>query len=1067
MLCTFVLINVIILLVLTSIFIYMIIIVEKNDIKFTFCTKKYLTFLQREQEMSLFKPYYKEVATMHVGCEEPHAYFIPFESRAAAETGNRAISEFFCQLSGEWDFRFFKNPTEIENETLAKLHKIKSDKIPVPASWENLVGRGYDVPNYTIVVYPFPLDPPNVPVENNPCALYSRTFTVTEKQLKGKRAMLTFEGVSSCFYVWVNGKFLAYSEVSHCTSEIDATDALIAGENKIDVLVIKFSTASYLEDQDMFRCGGIFREVYLLFRDKKCITDISVKCELSKSFKKATFTAEITGNIQKDATFALLDENGNDVGIAVADLIEKTVTFTLNNPKLWSSEVPNLYTVYIQNGNEHIMLKVGARKIEVKNRVIYINGKKVKARGVNRHDSNFLLGYATPMEHMVRDLEIMKQCHVNMVRTSHYPSDPRFIELCDKYGFYVCDEADIETHGFNYNENFNWSYLSKHADWKGNYIDRAVRLYERDKNHACVIMWSLGNESGMGENQLAMADYIRSKDTTRLLHYEGANKGYLEKRGDDLDKYYAKATDVESYMYAPVENIVKYCEDEKELYPYYLCEYCHAMGNGPGDLKKYWDAIMSHDNFFGGCVWEFCDHAAMLGGTPEKPELGYGGSFGDTPNAGNFCMDGLLYPDRRLHTGMLELKEVQKPYRITEVNARKGKFLLENLRNFTDLSDILILWSLEVNGASIASGTVETSLAPESAEEFTLKFPKLPEIGTFAVNFTFVQKTEAQLVPAMTELGRAQIVLQRNHIAPSVKSAMTPVSVEESKKDIIISASETICTFSKESGSLYSFKQNGKEMLAGPTKVAFTRAYIDNDKFIKMKWDLIGLYGAEEVVDKVTVLKNGIKTKLHFVAKKKTVLKATVTYTLDVRGNLAVKLDADIIDSGIRYYPRIGLLFTAVHDIENVRYFGYGPMESYNDKHLAARLGDFKTTVHDNFEPYLYPQENGAHYSTSWMSAMTHAGNGLLFATMHSAFSFDISHYSTEQLINAHYHHKLVEEDFTYIHIDAAQSGMGSNACGPVLDEQYQVKHGKHTLMFTVQGCRGGDISYPGDQACR
>ncbi len=1013
--------------------------------------------------MAFFKPYYKELSTIHVGCETPHAYFIPFESREKALDGNRAGSAYFHQLSGEWDFRYFKNPSEIENETLESLHLTKADRIPVPASWENL-RRGYGIPNYTNVVYPFPLNPPEVPAENNPCGLYTRTFSLTEKELRGKEVFLNFEGVYSCFYVWVNGKFLAYSEVSHCTSEINATDALVAGENKIDVLVIKFSTASYLEDQDMFRAGGIFREVYLLSRDKKSIRDISVKCELSKSFKKATFTAEIDGTLKKDASFELLDENGNAVSaLASVDYIDKKVTFTLNNPKLWSSEVPNLYTLYIENGNECIALKVGARKIEVKNRVIYINGKKVKARGVNRHDSNPLLGYATPMEHMVRDLEIMKKCHVNMVRTSHYPSDPRFIELCDKYGFYVCDEADIETHGFNYDERYNWSFLSKHPDWKENYVDRAVRLYERDKNHACVIMWSLGNESGMGENQLAMADYIRSRDNTRLLHYEGANKGYLSKRGDDLEKYYAKATDVESYMYAPVEDIVKYCENENELYPYYLCEYCHAMGNGPGDLEKYWNAIYAHDNFFGGCVWEFCDHAALLGGTPENPEYGYGGSFGDTPNAGNFCMDGLLYPDRRLHTGMLELKEVQKPYRITAVDAKKGRFLLENLRNFTTLDDTIIFWSLEVNGKAVASGSIETSLAPESTEEIKIKYPAMPE-GTATVNFTFMQKTETPLVCAMTEMGRTQVVLKREHISPSVNSPVSAVAKNETESDIVLSASRTVCRFDKTNGSLYSFVQNGTEMLAAPTKVAFTRAYIDNDKYIKIKWDLIGLYGAKEVVDKVTATKNSVKAKLHFVAKEKTVLKATVTYTLDNTGKLAVKLDAEIIDSGIRYYPRIGLLFTAVHDIENVRYFGYGPMESYCDKKLAARLGDFGTTVHDNFEPYLYPQENGAHFSTDWLYASSHYGNGLLFATTDEPFSFDISHYSTEQLINAHYHHKLTEEDFTYIHIDAAHSGVGSNACGPVLDEKYQVKHGKYTLTFTLDSCRGGDICYPSDK---
>ncbi len=1011
--------------------------------------------------MPLFEPYYKELHTMHVGCEAPRAYFIPYGSIDDAVKGNRAASDFFFQLSGEWDFRFFKNPSEAEDKTLDILHSTKADKIPVPASWENLVGRGYDVPNYTNVVYPFPLDPPNVPSENNPCALYSRSFTLTEKQLRGKEVFLNFEGVSSCFYVFVNGKFLAYSEVSHCISEINATNALVCGENKIDVFVIKFSTASYLEDQDMFRCGGIFREVYLLFRDKKRITDVSVKCELSKSFKKATFTASISGNLQKNATFALIDADGKDTGaICAADLISGKVTFTINNPKLWSSEVPNLYKIYILNGNEHIAITTGARKIEVRDRVIYINGKKVKARGANRHDSNPLLGYAAPLEHMIRDLEIMKQNHINMVRTSHYPSDPRFMELCDKYGFYVCDEADIETHGFNYNEKFNWSYLSKHKDWKDAYVDRAVRLYERDKNNVCVIMWSLGNESGMGQNQIAMADYIKKRDNTRLLHYEGTNKGYLKPRGDDLDKFYGTVSDVESYMYAPVENIVKYCENDSEKYPFFLCEYCHAMGNSPGDLKKYWDAIYSHDNFFGGCIWEFCDHAALLGGTPTEPEYGYGGSFGDTPNAGNFCMDGCVYPDRRLHTGMLELKEIQKPYRITEINAKKGKFLLENLRNFTSLSDIIILWSLEANGKAVASGSLETSLAPESAEEFTIKYPKELPNGTLAINFTFIQKTEAPLVPAAFENGRTQIIIERNDICPTALATATAVTVTENEEYIVARAAETVCTFSKENGMLKSFVQSGKELLKAPCEVAFTRAYIDNDKYIKAKWDLIGLYSAKEVVEKVSVTKNGVKTKLRFEAKEKILLSATVTYTLDKCGKLTVKLDADIKDSQIRFYPRIGIKLTAVRDIENVRYFGYGPMESYIDKHHAARLGDFTTTVKDNFEPYLYPQENGAHYSTAWMSASTYAGHGLLFGAVEKPFSFDISHYSTEQLINAHYNHKLKEEDFTFIHIDAKQSGCGSNACGPVLDDEFQVKCGKYSLVFTIEGCRTGDLIF-------
>ncbi|MBQ4151349.1 MAG: DUF4981 domain-containing protein [Clostridia bacterium] len=1014
--------------------------------------------------MALFLNYHKDVSTMHVECEEPHAYFIPFESRDSALTENRAQSKYFKQLSGEWDFRFFKSISEIKDLSLNDIHKFPADKIPVPASWENL-GKGYGKPNYTNVTYPFPLDPPNIPDEINPCALYSRTFTAF--CYSDKKQILTFEGVYSAFYVYINGFFAGYSEVSHCTTEIDISSLLQNGPNRIDVLVVKFSAASYLEDQDMFRAGGIFREVYILSRDKKGIRDISVKCDIEKPFKTVTFTADIDGFIAKNATFALLDADGNDTGALVAaDFKNKKVTFTLEKPKLWSSEEPNLYKIYIQNGNEHIMLAVGARKIEVKKRVVYINGKKVKARGVNRHDSNPLLGYATPVEHMIRDLEIMKAHHINMIRTSHYPSDPRFIELCDKYGFYVCDEADIETHGFNYDEKFNWSYLSKHADWKENYIDRAARLYERDKNHACVIMWSLGNESGMGENQLAMADYIRARDTSRLLHYEGANKGYLSKRGDDLDKYYGKATDVESYMYAPVEDIVKYCEDKKELYPYFLCEYCHAMGNGPGDFRKYWDAIYAHDNFFGGCVWEFCDHGALLGGTRDNPEYGYGGSFGDTPNAGNFCMDGLVYPDRRLHTGILELKEVQKPYRITEVDAAKGIFCLENLRNFTKLSDIFIRWSLEVNGKAVAGGILDIPVAPEKSEEFLLKFPKKLGKGTKTVTFTFIQKYDVPLLKAGTELGGEQFIIKRNDLLPTVRPQNYEVDfslfkVEETRDKYIIKAGASVFTFGKTSAALESFVHSGKEMLAAPTKICFTRAPIDNDKYILLKWNLIGLYEAKEFLDSIDVKSTKehitVKTKLHFTAKCETLIEATVTYVINNSGALDITLDADIKDRGIRYYPRIGLVFTAVRDFENVRYFGYGPMESYNDKHLAARLGDFKTTVTDNFEPYVRPQENGAHYATGWLEATTYAGESLLFKSA-TPFSFDISHYSIKQLKDVAYVQKLVDENSTFIYIDGYQSGTGSNACGPVLDEKYQLKHGKHTLSFTLEAARGGDI---------
>lgn len=1015
--------------------------------------------------MTLFKPYFKDIGTLHVGCEEPRAYFIPYASLEDAKNGNRASSDFFISLCGEWDFRFFNTPEIPCGMTLEELHGMSADKMPVPASWENMVGRGYDVPNYTNIEYPFPLDPPNLP-ENNPCALYSRSISISEGYLKNKEIFLNFEGVSSCFYLYVNGSFAAYSEVSHCTSEINVTDLLHAGENQIDVLVIKFSTGSYLEDQDMFRCGGIFREVYLLSRDKKCITDISVSCDLSKSFAKVVFTANLTGTLQKNAVFALLDADGRDAGaICAVDYIAQTVTFTLRKPKLWSSETPYLYGLYIQNGNEHILLHVGARKIEVHDRVIYINGRKVKARGVNRHDSNPAIGYATPMEHMLRDLAILKQNNVNMIRTSHYPNDPRFVELCDQYGFYLVDEADIETHGFQLASEYGWSYLSMHAGWTEAYVDRAVRLYERDKNHVSVIMWSLGNESGMGQNQLRMAEYIRARDNSRLLHYEGANYNLLKDR-TDFAELYGTAVDIESYMYAPAENAERYCQNEEQKFPFFLCEYCHAMGNSPGDLKEYWDVIYRNDRFFGGCVWEYCDHAALLGGTPEHPEYGYGGSFGDTPHSENFCMDGLVYPDRRLHTGMLELREAIKPYRIAAVDMKKGKFRLENLRNFTDLSDILIRWVAEANGKPIASGILQPSTLPESAEDFTLPLPKVLPSGTTAVNFTFVQSRETELVPAGFETGHTQILLARNDILPTVKKQKFAPVCSENDLGVVVSCGDTVYTFDKASGMLTQILDHGTALLHAPMQIAYTRAPMDNDRYVKLHWNNIGLDEVTYTLDSFAVTAQNakritLKAKLQYTTTLgKKFLKAELIYTVSADGDLSIRMHANLLDTGIRFYPRIGICLTARKDLEKVRYFGYGPMESYSDKRLAARLGDFSTTVTDNFEPYLRPQENGAHDSVSWLDVHTHAGHGLLVCTEGEPFSFNASHYSTEQLRDTPYLHELREEDATYIHLDAKQSGCGSHSCGPRLAEHLRVNFGKYVLQVKLTPCKSGDIQF-------
>ena len=464
--------------------------------------------------------YHKDLKTLHVNCEKPRAYFVPFSNEAGARDGVREYSEYFKTLIGEWDFNFYKSVTDVPCPT-GEVEFL--EKLDVPMNWQHAFGRNYDKIQYSNQEYPFPNNPPHVPREN-PAGLYSRSFILTEEELSGKDIMLNFEGVDSCFYLYLNNKFVGYSQVSHMTSEFNVTDYVKAGENLIRALVLKWCHGSYLEDQDMFRSSGIFREVYLLRRDKARINDVFVRYGLNDDFSRADVRVELSTNSALDAEIKVVSACGAELLKTNASIsgVETVELGTVENPALWSSEAPTLYYLEIKAGTEFIRIAFGIKKVEIKNAVVYINGKKVKAKGVNRHDSHPYLGHATPMEHMLRDVMIMKRHNVNMVRTSHYPNDPRFLELCDVYGLYVCDEADLECHGSDiYHTN---NMFSNNPEWEETYLDRAERMLERDKNHASVIMWSVGNESGAGVNHKAMADYFRRRDGSRILLVDDESK---------------------------------------------------------------------------------------------------------------------------------------------------------------------------------------------------------------------------------------------------------------------------------------------------------------------------------------------------------------------------------------------------------------------------------------------------------------------------------------------------------------------------------------------------------------
>ncbi len=979
--------------------------------------------------------YHKSLEVLHKGCEEPRAYFVPFADETSALRGVRDESALFQNLCGTWDFRFYATPADLPDFT-APDFATEWDDLTVPMNWQMALGRGYDVPNYTNVSYPIPCDPPHVP-DDNPCGLYHRTFTL-RPGTEGKKVYINFEGVDSCFYLYVNNRFAAYSQVSHMTSEIDITPYLTEGENDLKVLVFKWCDGTYLEDQDMWRLSGIFREVYLLYRSENRITDYFVHTDLSDDLASATVSADLTvcGDALPDWKFYDMTGKLLAEGSGIPRIL-------LEKPNLWSDESPYLYKLVLFCGGEVICQPVGIRSVVVRNKIVYVNGQKIKLRGVNRHDSHPKLGHATPLDHMIRDLMIMKRHNINAIRTSHYPNDPRFTALCDQYGFFVVDEADLEAHGM-------WAYgnqdfVSHDPAWREAYLDRAQRMVERDKNHPSIIIWSLGNEAFYGDNHRAMSTYIKSRDKSRLVHYEGCNAGW---KGYEQEVEYL---DIESRMYPDPNYCKNYCEDEGYKLPFFLCEYSHAMGNGPGDLKEYWDVIWSHDNFLGGCVWEFIDHSVTIDVNGKKGYT-YGGDFNDHPNDGNFCVDGLVYPDRTPHTGLLELKAVIAPLAI-EATDDPTRYVVRNRRYFTDLSDLEVVCTIKSDGKAIGSERLALSAAAQSTEEITLKLAKF--IGNVTVDFSVIQKYATPWADAGYEVTNVQYVLPSEKREANVTLLAAPITVSETAKTLTVATGSIVYTFDTFHGALIGISESGTDLLDAPAKPTVWRAPTDNDKNIRWKWQDYGFHRAFTRLVKAEVTENTPERVTYSTVislggyTRKPILQAAIDYTVTADGVLAItqKVEVDAYEDRFPFLPRYGTIFTLPEGFEGLDYFGYGPHESYWDKHRSCRLDRFATTVTDNFEHYVRPQENSAHWGTEWCLLTNKAGQGL-FVTADGSFSFNAQHYTAETLDKTPHDYRLTPDVQTYLTVDYKQSGVGSNSCGPSLDERYRLN--ERSFEYTV-----------------
>ena len=998
--------------------------------------------------------YHKDLNALHIGCEEPRAYFIPFHDDTNAELP-RSSSRYFHSLNGEWDFRFYKSLVDAEDGFYAEDFVIDDNynKIKVPMNWQMDLDKDYDKPNYTNVNYPIPKDPPFVPDEN-PCGIYIRDFEV-DASMQDRDLFLNFEGVDSCFYLWINGKQVGYSQVSHMTSEFNITEFVHDGTNRIAVLVLKWCDGTYLEDQDMWRMSGIFRDVYILARSKRGrIRDFQISTELKKKFTKCTVDINIDIIGDRQVTYKFVSPHNED--IASGESVNGKIKIKFDNPVLWSDELPLMYNLFLDVADETILAKVGIREFKIEKSILYLNGQKIKIRGVNRHDSHPLLGHATPVEHMLEDLYILKRHNVNAIRTSHYPNDPRFLEMCDELGFLIIDETDIETHGMcittlDGNHQNLWSELSDNPDWKAAYTDRVKRLVERDKNHACVMFWSLGNESGCGSNQRAMYAFIKSRIPNGIVHYEGANYSYSEM----ANKNFSDISDVESWMYPSVDKCREILKSKKcRKKPLYLCEYCHAMGNGPGDLRDYWELIDSDDKFCGGCIWEYTDHSVAIPDGNGGYNYTYGGDFNDYPNDNNFCVDGLVYPDRTPHNGFKEAKIAYQPFYASYNN--NGSVSIKNRLFFDGLDDVGINWEIKSDGETVVTGELlGLMLMPREKKDFVIFNPDdYKFVGETYLTLRFVNRIDKPWAKAGHECGMKQFKLES---IPAKKEVQLTdeISVNETDRYINVAVGANEYCFDKAYGKLNSIKCADNDLISEPLKINLYRAPIDNDSRYVEQWMKIGFDRLVQKTYAVTIEEQNTSKAViavDFSLGSYTyapVFRGKVIFTCLATGELLVNVKGTS-NKAVNVLPRIGLQLTMPEGFENFEYFGYGPHESYIDKNLSTYIDKFTTTVTDNFEHYVRPQENSSHYMTKWATVKNDEGIGLFCCGYDiDNFSVNAQHFTPQMLHETKHDYELKPLNETVLSLDYKHTSSGSASCGPESLEKYKLTD--KTFDFTFR----------------
>lgn len=984
------------------------------------------------------------------------AHFLTFQSKEKALLNNNRYTHAFKNLNGVWKFMFLDAPEySPEGFFNSDFDVTKMDDITVPGNWQL---QGYGKMHYSDLWYNFPINPPYVPTEN-PTGIYKRTFFV-EESYRDKKIIIRFCGVDSAYHLWINGKEVGYSKVARNESEFDITDIIRVGEeNDVTVRVYQWSDGTYLEDQDMWWESGIFRDVELIGVPKDGINDYKVIADLDDEYKNGIFKVEAFLRTTKEVnvTFELVDAGENTVftKTVVAKEGKACIDEVIADVNHWTAETPYLYKLFMtveDDGQivEVIPQNVGFRNIRLNGETFLVNGVAIKFKGVNRHDYSPQNGRVVSREEIEKDIILMKQFNINAIRTSHYPNSYYLYDLCDEYGMYLIAETDLECHGFELTGDYKW--ITDDPSWELAYVSRMTRMIERDKNHPAIIFWSLGNESAFGCNFRKMTDVAHEMDPTRLVHYEG-----------DFD---VESADVYSTMYTWIENPKKpyLMKDiiEKSKKPHVHCEYCHAMGNGPGNLKDYQDLVYAHDKLQGGFVWEWFDHGIESFTESGEKYYRYGGDFGDDPSNKDFCIDGLIMPDRTPSPGLYEYKKVIEPITTTAVDIQKGIINLLSRYDFANLDRFNLVYKVMEDDVILQTGFMAVpSIEARANKDITLPYDlsaiKVKPGAHYYVNISYQLREDTSYASSGHELATAQFEL------PLYKEGIVVrpegiLNVEKEHTTLHVKGANFSLDFNLVNGNLMNIVRDGMQVLSKGPRLTLWRAPISNDMEIidKLK-KVYFLHLEHEVVMNIDYHMEGNILKVEVDTINSTTnsawhFKTKYVYTVCPSGDILIDVEgtpSGRVDLAPDMLPRIGVSMHLDKSMEYVRYFGMGPGENYADSKEAAQMGLYANTVDGLFTNYVIPQENGNHMGCKWVSMTNDRGMGLLAST-EGDFNFSASWYEDKDLDDAKHTCDLVKRDYIVFNVDYKQNALGTNSCGQWQLDKYRAKFEDFKLSFRL-----------------